>query len=132
MIGAHTSGYSAHVFARILAAELPRFLAVMPPTVRAEVAGSYAEMRQAAEFFDSVRDAERGNRCGCAGGAGGPLSHEVDVAEAMEMLGLGERQVRNYAGAWQSDGFARKVGGSWLMHRAVVEDLAESRRRRNG
>jgi hypothetical protein len=132
VIGANVSGFSAHVYDRLAARYLPALLVAMSEEQRREVLATQAEVRQSAAFWDSVKSAERGNAAMPFSPAGASsAAHEVGVAEVVQLLGLGARQVRNIAQRWEPEGLARKVGMSWLLDRAAVEALAEARRRRS-
>lgn len=57
-----------------------------------------------------------------------PLEDEIDAAEAARILGVGRHQVTNLARTTDRLDPTRKVGRSWRLSRARVEEFAAYRR----
>lgn len=121
LLGALVAGWPAFVLDVILNRYLPPYLAAMTPQQRAEVERAHQAIGDAARLYDAVRTSVSGSaEAALAETAACSEEHEITTAAAALLLGLTERRVCQLAAGWADDGFARKVGRTWLLQREAV------------
>jgi hypothetical protein len=131
VIGAHVSGFAAHVVAQLLEHNLPRLLPPMTSAQRAELEAFQRDVRQSAELWLSRTSAAGGTAEVPRALLGAPSGFSMTVKEAARVLGVGVRRMRTIALDLEARGSAMKVGQSWWLDGAAVRVLAGSRQERS-
>ncbi|WP_167759163.1 helix-turn-helix domain-containing protein [Blastococcus sp. TF02A-35] len=98
---------------------LPGPLASLSPTEREQVAEALRDLQEVAGEYREWRASEVGSSEGVDSAPAAPLSHEISVREAADMLRVSDRRVRQLCDEGTIG--ARKPGWSWLVDRASVE-----------
>ncbi|OJY53535.1 helix-turn-helix domain-containing protein [Pseudonocardia sp. 73-21] len=106
--------------------------ALASPTVRAQLSAlggqtsSVILSRGRAWLASSSAGSESGSSLSAPGPTGRDLDHDIDTAEAAELLGCSTRWVRMLADRGDLPG--RYCGRGWTFHRADVVDYPHRRR----
>jgi excisionase family DNA binding protein len=130
-------GYSAYVLDHLLRSsvlsdpgEYAFVVRAMTPRQRSAFERALREIHLAAqEWLDLQRAAASGTTATAPTPVRSVSGHDdIGTRDAAELLGLGERRVRDLVAAGELG--ARRVGNSWRLSRAAVLDYAADRRRR--
>lgn len=130
-LGAHVAGGSAYVLAAILdGANVPGRLGGLPTELRAATLQTLDDIRGAAAIWDQERKEGRSvdNFPGAGEDPTHPLESFLTTAQAADILGIGDRRVRQLADTGTLAG--RKLGRQWQLDpesvqaRRLAEDVA--------
>jgi excisionase family DNA binding protein len=125
---AAVSGFSAFVIAPLLERRLEELARQgVHPDLLVEARRTFEAVRVSADEWQAWRIAADGNAAVPSAAVPSPSGHdEISADEAGAVLGVKARRVRQLLDAGQLEG--RRVGGRWLVSRASVDVLRETRR----
>jgi excisionase family DNA binding protein len=127
-LGAHVGGVSAYVIAAVLAEHLPaRMVSLsrsaergrLDPRLLAEVAETWAQIREAAGAWSQWRASVDGSTEAPPAEMPAGSTQEIDTATAADLLRVSSSRVRQMVRS--GDITARKAGGVWLVPRSEIE-----------
>lgn len=98
---------------------LPGVLGSLSSAEREQVVEALRDLHEVAAEYREWRASELGSSEGVDSAPAAPLSHEISVREAADMLRVSDRRVRQLCDEGAIE--ARKPGWSWLVDRGSVE-----------